>query len=108
MRIILAREYPVLRDIYLSPVIHPGINAVGFHAAVWYDGILIISDKQLQRLISTLGINARTLPEVASITTPSNAPPTIKMLFYQMHQALLKREYIDAEPCTWNMFLRRR
>lgn len=88
--------------------VHTGINAVGYHAAIWYDGIVIISDKQLERLISTLGINARTLPEVASAITPPNAPPTLQVLFNQMYRALLKRKYVHAEPCAWNMFLRRR
>lgn len=82
---------------------------VGLHSAVWRDGIMVISDTQLERLISVLDINARTLPEVASIITPQkNRSPTLRRLFSQMREGLLKRGYTNVEPCTWNMFLRRR
>lgn len=69
---------------------------------------MVISDGQLESLISTLGINARTLHEVGTIITPPNAAPTLRMLFSKVRQSLLDQEYSNVDPCAWNMFLRRR
>jgi len=77
-----------------------GLDSEGLHALRFYDGILILSDSQLELLAMRLGIRA------------SNHA-RIKSAFRKQHRNrwrsyLATADLDPAPPCAWNMLLRRR
>lgn len=80
-----------------------GVNPSGFHLLWFYDGFMILSDHQLTTLASKFGI-AIQQPDTMVAELKKRFPVKIRYWI----AGGLQRALPAPQPCTWNMFVKRR
>ncbi len=92
-------------DNSLSPsLFNQGVDSTGLHSFEFRDGVLIVSDSQLERLAIKLDSVQANPAETAAAARDALKPfETLRTLAVPVGES-----FANPEPCAWNLFLRRR